>query len=309
MKNLILFLVLIFGGSVLADAQGPGRNPKPTPSMPEMPSQQKRERVQDNITGRSNDLKMVENFPVGNDEGRIVQQYIVPLYREPSKEERRLLAPSDEDAQKFGEFLRRKNSGLIKLIADKGCDKNPEVVVSSPHCATYAMPGAGASFSFRINDYRNQNLGDLTFTGKSFRSLGALIHGILVNVGDVPLEKVDLQNAAVNYLVKFEPAQDLQKAQEIAEQLRKGIENDDFTYRSHLPAAENTTYVLRAIAYDGVSPRAVKGITYNELEFDKRKDIIVAFRVVRRESEENVTILWKELASKKPPKLAAQKKN
>ena len=235
-----------------------------------------------------------------------MQQYVKPLYREPSKEEMSLLAPSSEDTENFADFLRQKNTGLIKLIADKGCDKNT-VVAASAHCSTYTMPGAGSAFSFRTNNYRMEHLADLNFTGKSFQALGSLIHGIMVNLGDVPLEKVDLQTEGISYLTNIRPASDIGKAQELADQLTKGIDNNGFVYRSILPVKENATYVLRSVAYDGVLPRTIRDISYNEFEFDKRRDVIIAFRVVRLDANESVTILWKELANKKASKLSMGK--
>jgi hypothetical protein len=50
-------------------------------------------------------------------------------------------------------------------------------------------------------------------------------------------------------------------------------------------------------------PRAVRGISYNELDFDKRRDVIVAFRVVRMDPDGSISILWKQLADGESPKL------
>lgn len=305
MKNLILLLGLFFGSFVLINAQQTGRNPS-TPLSREEEEREAKRKNQDDINRRSNDLRMTEEFPVKSEKSRAIQQYIRPLYREPNEEELKLLAPTSEDKEKFAEFLRQKNTGLIKLIADKNCDKN-NVVASSAHCSTYTMPGAGSAFSFRTNNYRMEHLADLNFTGKSFQALGSLIHGIMVNIGDVPLEKVDLQMEGVNYLTNLRPTSDIGKAQEFADQLTKGIENNGLVYRSILPVKENTTYLLRSIAYDGVLPRTVRDVSYNEFDFDKRKDVIIAFRVIRFDLNESVTILWKELANKKAPKLNTEK--
>ena len=79
-----------------------------------------------------------------------------------------------------------------------------------------------------------------------------------------------------------------------------GIENDGFFYCRNLEASENTTYVLRSIAYRGSYYRAIEGFVYDELDFDERRDVTVAFRIVRRDSE-SVTILWKILENQKSP--------
>lgn len=232
-----------------------------------------------------------------------VRRDIERIYRNTNKEELKTLAPNREDSDKFAAFLRQPNTGLTRLAADLGCAENTNVIVASADCIKYSMPGAGSSYSFRVNDYRIWRLADLTFTDNSFQATGALLHGILVGIGNVPLEKVNLQSNGVKFLVDFQTAADFEKAQKIARQVVDGIDKDGFFYRRGLKAIENMTYVLRSIAYDGEFYRAVSGITYNELDFDKRKDIIVAFRIVRRDADGSVTILWKELAKKDAPKI------
>ena len=43
------------------------------------------------------------------------------------------------------------------------------------------------------------------------------------------------------------------------------------------------------------------------LEGDKRKDLILAFRVIRKTPNGSVTILWKELQQNKAPEIVFQK--
>ena len=302
MKKIVLLLGLIIGSFGSINAQ---RVPQATPTpLVEDATRQEGLRRQDDVNRRSEALRNAEKFPVKEDkDSKIYQQYIKPLYRDLTKEEENLMAADDEDLKTFAGFLSQSNTGLTKLIADKNCDENEKVANVSPNCQKYTMPGAGASFSFRTNNYRIRHLADLNYTGRNFRAFGVLNHGIFVNLGDIPLEKIDLQTEAVKKLMSFEPAKDFKQAQEFAVQLDKGIESNGFVYRNILPASENSTYVLRSIAYKGSLIRTIGGISYDELEFDKRKDIIIAFRVVRRDSDGNVTILWKELSNKNSPKL------
>jgi hypothetical protein len=231
----------------------------------------------------------------------ILQKNIEPLYRKPTREEIKIIAPKPELIRKFGGFLRQPNTGLTKLINDKGCAENTKIVVATNDCLKYTMPGAGNSYSFRIKNYRIQRLADLTFTDNSFQAAGVLVHGIIVNVGDVPLDEIGLQTEGVNFLAEFQPEANYDNARTIDRKLIVGIRKGDFLYRRGLYAAENTTFVLRSIAYNGKYFRAIKGITYNEFDFDNRKDVIVAFRIVEKDSEGNVTILWKELQRKDAP--------
>lgn len=237
-----------------------------------------------------------------------LHQKVRPLYRTPTREELETLSPNIEDKSRYADFLRQPNTGLIKLARDAGCAENTRIVVATPECLKYTMPGAGSSFSFRTKNYRLRRLADLTFTDNSFQATGVLLHGIFVKIGDVPLEKVTLQTNGLDFLMNFQPETDYEKARVIDRQLSEGIFKDNFQYRRGFYAVENTTYVLRSIAYDGKYFRAVEGVAYNEFAFDKRRDVTVAFRIVRKDADGGVTILWKELLRKDSPKIKYRKR-
>lgn len=299
MKKVILFwglFLLCFTGS-FAQTSTPTPVPVPTPDKPSRAAQAIE---QAGTFGAVN-----PGYAPGSIEFRqmILQMSVRPLYRKPTKDELKVVAPDSDLRNKFADFLRREDTGLFKFVVDYGCARNDKIVAATENCLKFTMPGAGNSYSFRTNNYRIRRLADLTFTGKSFYVTGILTHGILVNIGDVPLENITLQTAGTKFLSEFQPVSDLEKAVEIERELISGIKKDGFLYSRALSAVENTTYLLRSIAYNGKILRAVRGITYNELDFDKRKDVIIAFRVVRRDEDGSVTILWKELLEKDAPKL------
>jgi len=232
-----------------------------------------------------------------------LHQNVEPLYRKPTKKELKAIEPRRELFDKYAAFLRQPKTGLTKLIDDKGCAENTKVVVATENCLQYTMPGAGSSFSFRTENYRIPRLADLTFTDKSFQAGGVLLHGIFVNIGNVRLEEVNLQTKGLKYLADFQPEPDYEKGKNLDLQLMQGIRNDGFLYRRGLFVVENTTFALRSIAYSGKYFRAVKNLTYNEFAFDRRKDVIVVFRIVEKDEAGNVTILWKELQEKDSPEV------
>jgi len=90
-------------------------------------------------------------------------------------------------------------------------------------------------------------------------------------------------------------------------QIAKGVEADGFLYRKGQPVKESSTFAVRSIAYRGQYLRSVDGIQYDELEFDERRDVIVAFRVVDREPNGNVTIVWQRLRDVQAPKLKVKR--
>ncbi|MBS1794858.1 MAG: hypothetical protein JSS81_13445 [Acidobacteria bacterium] len=232
-----------------------------------------------------------------------LQREVEPLYRKPSKKELKTVEPGRELFDRYADFLRQSKTGLTKLIGDKGCADNTKVLVVTEDCLKYTMPGAGSSFSFRTENYRIARLADLTYTDKSFQASGVLLHGILVNLGDVPLDKAALTTRGMKFLVEFQPEPDYRKSKELDARLIRGVEDDGFLYRRGLFTVENATFALRSIAYDGQLLRSVKGVVYNEFDYDRRKDVIVVFRIVDKDAAGDVTILWKILQEKDSPEM------
>lgn len=298
MKRSILFIGIILVSVILVNGQGATPRTDTEKEARLEKERQYNERVDAlRNNGKTNIIRdRYKNTKVYIDK-------IKPLYRDLTKEEELLLAPDPQFAKMFSEFLSRKNTGLIKLMIDRGCDKGTEVVDSTPHCIKYNMPGAGASYSFRTKNYKVKHLGDITFAGDSFQTGELLKHGIFINIGDVPLENVNLEMDKLQTLVNFQAVKDFDKAKVFAAQLDKGIQGDNLLYKNSLPVQENKTYILRSIAYRGNNFKVVENVEYDEFDFDDRKDVIVAFRVIKLEKDESVTILWKELAEQKSPKL------
>lgn len=306
MKKLALFITIVFGSFVFANGQQATPVPQYTPDT----AREIRERIQreQQSNRRFDTLRNGGNRNINNGLlQKIFLDSIQPLYRKPTEEELKTLAPNAEDVRKFAAFLKQSNTGITRLAQDFGCAENTSIVVATPNCLLYTMPGAGSSFSFRTNNYRIRRLADLTFTNNSFQTTGVLLHGILVNLGDISLEQISLNTKGIKFLTDFATTGDLKKAAEIERQLVIGIEKDGFMYRSGTVAQENATYLLRSIAYRGTSMRAVQNVAYNELDFDKREDVLIALRVIRKDSDGSITILWKELESKKSPKIKREK--
>ncbi len=236
-----------------------------------------------------------------------LQRLTNPIYRKATKVELETIAPNPQLFQKYGAFLKQSDTGLTKLAADAGCAESTKVVVATEDCMKYTMPGAGFSYSFRIDNYRIPRLADILFTNNSFQASGILLHGIFVNIGDVPLDKVNLQTKGMKYLTDFQPEPDYEKGKKISEKLSEGIEKNGFLYRRGLFIKDDSTFVLRSIAYSGKYFRAVNHITYNEFDFDRRRDIIVVLRIVEKGEDGSVTILWKILAEEKSPRVIRPK--
>jgi hypothetical protein len=307
MKKIISFSILIFSGIISLKAQQPGATPR-TPTPAEQAQQTLRRQQETNR--RFEALRSVGEYNrrINNSVRSAALQTINNIYRKPNKEESKLLAAEKDDLKRYAPFLRGSNTGLTKLMIDRGCAEYTSVLNASEECRNYSMPGAGSSFSFRTENHRIRRLADLTYRDDSFYSPGILSHSILVNIGDFPLEQITMQTNGMKFLTDFEIVTEFEKAREIDKQINDGVENGGFFYSRKAEAAENTTYVLRVVAYRGSYYRAVQGFVYDELDFDERRDVTVAFRIVRR-NDESVTILWKILSNQKSPAIKKPTQN
>jgi hypothetical protein len=299
MKKIISFSILIFSGIISLNAQPNGSTGTPTTAE----QAQRTLRRQQESNRRFEALRSAGEYNrrISNSVRSAALQTINNLYRKPNKEESKLLAAGKDDLKRYAPFLRGSDTGLTKLVMDRGCAEYANVLNVSEECRNYSMPGAGSSFSFRTENYRIRRLADLTYREDGFYSPGILSHSILVNVGDFPLEQITMQTNGLKFLTDFETVTEFEKAREVDKQISDGVENGGFFYSRKAEAVENTTYILRVVAYRGSYFRAVQGFVYDELDFDDRRDVTVAFRIVRRDGDESVTILWKILANQKSP--------
>jgi len=226
------------------------------------------------------------------------------LYRRPTDSELSSVSPDKDIVERYAGFLKNPGTGLFRLLPDAGCDDDTLILAASQICMLRTMPGSGSSYSFRNETYAISRLADLTFRDGSVIASGALTHGMIVDLGNVLLEGVTEKTPGIEYLTGFQPAAGVASAKAKDLELISGVTSGGHLYRRSVKAEESRTYALRMVAYRGKLLRtAAKGVVYNELDFDNRRDILVAFRIVRSDGENGISILWKKLADRESPRL------
>ena len=290
MKSVFLFLILLIPCFVFC------QNPTPTPIVLGTPSLLQKP-VSPEMSVENQIQKEILQKRLSSSQGS------GNIYGKVSKSSLELVRVDEDLVVKYKEFLKQKKTGLVRLLNTADCVNNSKVVDVSESCTSSILPGSGASFSFRVRNYRMPDLADITLKGNIISSDGGWQHTIFVEVGEIGLDTISLQTRGLQYLNNIQPAHDYKSARKMDTNLSNSVMRDGFIYTNRALVRENGVYIIRSVAYNGKLLKFIGGQALNVLAFDKRKDVIVAFKVVKIDADGSVTILWKQLAEKNSPKI------
>jgi|SRR5215203_1219519 len=316
MKRLMVFIAALAILFAAQNSRGQATSTN-TPNNP-LPDwvrrvQEKRREI-DRINGRTPD-GMIANRRNGripsrrrtNPDGK-------PYSREEIERIRKLMEPDAADSAKYADFLKHSKTGLFRLFTFFDCEDKNSIRVDGD-CANY-IPGSWA-YSFRVKDYSNSTFFDLKFEDGNLVTGSMLSLGILASLGNVPVENVSLASDGMKYLAELKPAAEQKECEKQFAEFGNGVESGGYKYSVKIKAEENMTYALRVVAYrlpDSVNlrliskdiPEPAHSSPFPLNDFDSRRDVIIVFRIVRRDAD-NATILWKELRRADAPKIVFPK--
>lgn len=293
MKTLLaLFLFVVTYISVFAQKLPPAE--ERTPAQAERARREENRRIDESSGNlrRLGNQELLEIFPTKG---------LPPPEPKLTKEQAKKLVPDADDSAKFANFLKTPKTGLIKLFPETDCES--KYVVSAAENCLDLIPRS-SFFSFRKRNYSDKKLSDIRLKDDVLISDGVVSQGMIVALGDLPLETVSINSSGLNFLSAYVPPHKNREELDEFVKLSKVLTDSGYNYSQAAPLAENMTYALRVTAYKGsvLMPLYVH-FYYDLLESDKRADIIVAFRVVRKDKNGVVILLWKELSMKDSPKL------
>lgn len=229
------------------------------------------------------------------------------IYRtKPTKEQKRRLLPNPLDLKKYEQFLEQPKTGIFRLMPDIGCTENVNVIKVDAACLNFIPESS--YYSFREKEHTIELLADIRLNNGFLISDGVLSQGILVYLGEIDLEKITPASEGVGFISRFSPNSQWGEAQKQYIQMARGIKVGKYEYKKALPMIENATYILRVIAYRGSIFRVFRGYRFDLLDGDKRIDLTMAFRVIRKEQDGGVTLLWKEIERKDAPRMEFPKR-
>ena len=206
----------------------------------------------------------------------------------PSKKDRQLLAVPGELKQAHADFLKRSRTGIVRLLPRGVYDRQ------------VSLRGGGAYYSFDARTHAYGYGSDIELQRGSLSvGFAGADFGFLVDLGDTPLESVSAETDALRFMLDFEVPSDESEARAAALQFSRvagrvvdgrrvevrGQQVDGRSYSRTLPAIVGHTYALRSVNY-------------------RYSDVLVAFRVVRRDEDGSVILLWRVLKKFPTPTLS-----
>jgi len=193
--------------------------------------------------------------------------------------EKKFLAPSDGDRTAYAEFVGPHDRGLIRLLPREVYDKDTTLTVRGGG-AFYSCTRLTHAYGYGSDISLEQGFLQVGFAGADY--------GMLINVGDVPLEEMNTEHSSVRFLAAYGAV--LEESQARLEQRRfgGGTSIDGVPYSERVRAQVKATYVVRSINYS-------------------ESDVLVAFRVIRKDTDGSLIIAWKMLKEFPIPDLARNK--
>lgn len=186
-----------------------------------------------------------------------------------------LLAPSDEDRKAYAEFLAKPDTGLVRLLPREKWEEK------------LSIKGGGSYYSFTLRSNEYGRATDIGLEQGQLRAgFAGADFGFMTDLGDVPLESVSNETEGVRFMAGFEAPSMETDARVAGRQFQPARREEGWSYVRTLRAAAGRTYALRSIVYG-------------------ESDVLVAFRVLRKENDGSVVLLWKLLQKYQKPALQA----
>jgi hypothetical protein len=194
--------------------------------------------------------------------------------------EKKVLAVADSDREEFAAFLGQSETGIIRLLPRETYDGNAKRAL--------AIRGGGAFYSFALSTHEYGRGSDVMLEqGDLSGGFAGADYGMLLNMGDVPLDEVNAEHVAVRALLTYMPTSAEPDARKAQQALWQGMDLSGVIFKKRLPAKVSNTYLLRSVNFGGY-------------------DIAVAFRVTRKDTDGSLILLFKVLKKFAKPDLVTQ---
>jgi hypothetical protein len=209
---------------------------------------------------------------------------------------------SPDHRKKYRSFLNQVNTGIVRIYPNKNCGGRTRTVTLAEleRCANVPPVNDGGSiWSFRCNKEnlddcrRGQNV-DLKYKDGMFLSGNGVVQGIMVDIGSAEPSLSLAKHKAFKTLKNYDPRRSLAEIAAQDKVLAAGTAEDGgYVISNRLRAKLNSTYILRSVLY--------RYHEKGELYAPKLGvDIVVAFKVVEKEPDGSLIVIFLELDRQRP---------
>lgn len=214
-----------------------------------------------------------------------------------------------QEPQTYAKLLALPNTGIFRVL--------PNSVYLRPlnTLQNQLQPSVSQRYPFPSLDEASQGFNPslaLQTVNENFQFMHSGIdYSLMVDVGDVPLDKVELSTP--EFLLNYQPPQQLEALQVDRRRFLTGKDQNWQQSQVYLDSAKavlNHTYLVRTLQFQlpemilnrqPISPHHSRA--RQQLAEMKSSDIILAFRPVRRRNDGSYTVIWRVLKKLPAPSI------
>lgn len=147
------------------------------------------------------------------------------------------------------------------------------------------VQGGGAYYSFTTKSHDYQKIPQIELSGDELSvGFAGADYGFMADLNQISLSDVTKETIGVNFLVNYKPPTNETEIR-VEQSKAHNYEADGFFYHRSVPAKIGNSYILRAISFSDA-------------------DVLVAFKVFRKDTDESLIIFWKLIENFEKPQIA-----
>ncbi len=146
----------------------------------------------------------------------------------------------------------------------------------------FITQGGGSYFSFTTGSHDYQKIAQIGLEQNKLKvGFAGADYGFITDLGETSLADITEETAEVNFLINYKPPTNEPEVR-FEQSKANNYQTNGLTYKTYVPAVVAHSYILRAISFD-------------------RADILVAFKVYRKDTDGSLIIFWKSIKNFEKP--------
>lgn len=207
------------------------------------------------------------SFIIAQDSSREQRfQQLIELNSQIRTLEKEFLLPDAKDLKR----AQTQNFNVFRLMPREKFDRQ------------FIIQGGGSNFSFTTGSHDYQKIAQIGLEQNNLKvGFAGADYGFIADLGETSLTDITEETAEVNFLINYKPPTN---EPDVRFEQRKthNYEANGLTYKAYNPAVVGHSYVLRAISFDSA-------------------DVLVAFKVHRKDTDGSLIIFWKLIKNFEKP--------